>query len=219
VAALSLLAILLHGLVDDPLYTSRAAVFLLIPLAFIPPAAPAQGHRPSRRSLVAVAVFLTLLLAVGFALRRPLLSVAYANLGAVRQTRAELSRYSWPEWPIQDELRRNVDLTPAISAYQRALALHPLNSTANRRLGQIELSLGQYGPALTHLQAAYGVEASVNTTRQLLGEAYLANGDLLRGAALWSGVANDVGQLQGRIWWYEHIGLKTVAGWMTEALP
>ena len=37
---------------------------------------------------------------------RPLQSTAISNLAAVRQSQVELSQYSWPEWPIQDALRR-----------------------------------------------------------------------------------------------------------------
>jgi O-antigen ligase len=44
-AALSLLIMLLHGLVDDPFYGSRALVFLFVPLAFAVP-------RPPRRRAV-----------------------------------------------------------------------------------------------------------------------------------------------------------------------
>ena len=84
-------------------------------------------------------------------------AVIQANLGALAQARAELSVYQWPAWPIQDALRRSpeVDLAPAIAHYQAALALDPRNVAANRRLGQIELSDGQYDAARQHLEAAF----------------------------------------------------------------
>ena len=76
-------------------------------------------------------------------------AVIQANLGTLAQTRAELSVYQWPAWPIQDALRRSpeVSLEPAIARYAAALALDPRNVAANRRLGQIELSKGQYDAA------------------------------------------------------------------------
>jgi len=289
-AALSLLVILLHGLVDDPLYKSRAVLFLFVPLAFassLPaqdagwstepeareepspaqnagrstspahPANPAgrspancagrlasagRGERPERgcssdsgnagrRSprgaktqrgstgprLALLAVAVGVVLALALLCRAPLLTRVASNLGAVQQSQAELSVYTWPEWAIQDEVRRHVDLAAVVALYERALALDPGNASANRRLGQIELSLGQYGAALGHLQAARAAEPSSQTTRQLLGEAYLANGRLAEGRALWAGVSNQEAQLDIRVWWYEHIGEKERAEWMRQA--
>jgi tetratricopeptide (TPR) repeat protein len=149
--------------------------------------------------------------------RTPLLSRVDSNLAAVRQSQAELSDYTWPEWPIQDELRRQVDLGPVVALYERALAFDPGNASANRRLGQIELSLGRYAAALSHLETAGAAEPGNQTTRQLLGEAYLANGRLDEGRALWRGVSNEQLQLDIRVWWYDYIGDKERAEWMRQA--
>jgi tetratricopeptide (TPR) repeat protein len=134
------------------------------------------------------------------------LSRFYSNLGAVRQARAELAVYHWPEWPVQDAVRRALDMSQPIADFERALLLDPHNATANRRLGQIELSLGHYQAALEHLTLAYAVESESVTTRQLLGEALIVNGRLDEGRALWQDVSNDVGQLSLRAAWYRHIG-------------
>jgi tetratricopeptide (TPR) repeat protein len=101
--------------------------------------------------------------------RNVVLSQLYANLGAVGQSRAELSVYAWPEWPIQDEVRRAVDLNGPVAQFERALVFDPDNATANRRLGMIDLALGRYQDALRHLAAAYAAEPESVTTRQLLG--------------------------------------------------
>lgn len=226
-AALSLAVILPHGLVDDTLYASRAVLFLFVPLAFagLLPAEHAgwstergagdvapQGA--PRRTWLAVLGGTIVLLAVALLWRAPLLSRLASNVGAVRQTQTELSVYTWPEWPIQDEVRRQRDLGPAVDAFERALALDAGNASANRRLGQIELSLGQYEAALGHLQAARAAEPWNLTTQQLLGEAYLANGEQEVGRALWAGVSNEELQLELRAWWYDHIGEVERAAWM-----
>jgi hypothetical protein len=227
-AALSLLVILLHGLVDDPLYKSRAVLFLFVPLAFASSVAEAQKQPnaahpagDARHSTGVRCVWLALaacaVLTLALLWRNPLLSLVASNRAAVLQSRAELSGYTWPEWPIQDEVRRHVDLGLVVALYEGALAFNPGNATANRRLGQIELSLGQYEEALGHLQAAYAAEPWSQTTRQLLGEAYLANGRLEEGRALWAGVSNQEAQLDIRVWWYEHIGEQERAEWMRQA--
>jgi tetratricopeptide (TPR) repeat protein len=76
-----------------------------------------------------------------------------ANLGAVEQGRAELSLYSWPEWRLQDEVRRAAGPGPAVARYEQALALDADDFSANRRMGQIALSLGDYEAALAYLAA------------------------------------------------------------------
>jgi hypothetical protein len=148
---------------------------------------------------------------------RPLLSILYANLGAVHQSQVELSLYRWPEWPIQDAVRRAIDLSQPVDEFERSLVLNPQNATANRRLGMIELSLAKYEAALHHLQAAYAVESTSLTTRQLLGEAYVVNGQLDRGAALWADVNTEQRQLELRAFWYKHVGDAQRAEWIRQA--
>jgi tetratricopeptide (TPR) repeat protein len=142
-----------------------------------------------------------------------------ANLGAVTQTRAELAIYRWPDWPLQDELRRNgvVDLAKAIGYYNNALALSPGNVTAHRRLGQIAISVGNYESAQRHLEIAYELAPGQRATRQLLGEMYAIHGDLEKAAQLWQTVDVTQGQLDTRYWWYTHIGAEQQAEWLRRA--
>ena len=131
-----------------------------------------------------------------------------ANLGAVSQTRAELARYTWPEWPIQDALRRNpgVDLDPAITRYAAALGYDNGNVTASRRLGQIALARGDYETARRFLEEAYGRAPQQRATRLLLGEVYAVTGRVDDAATLWRTVDTSYGQLDGREWWLGQVG-------------
>ena len=217
----SLVALCVHSLVDTGVYTAKIAPVIFVPLAFALAVAEAEVKvevegETRTKSGSALALALTLTLALVFALLRPVRAQFQAQLGAVSQTRAELSVYRWPEWPIQDALRRPlagaanaadpVDLGPAIARYRAALALDPANVTANRRLGQIELSRGDYEAARRHLAAAYGAAPDQQVTRQLLGESYALAGDAAGAAALWRTVALGQGQLSAREWWYGAIG-------------
>jgi O-antigen ligase len=215
-AALSLIVILLHGLVDNVLYSS-AVLFLFMPLAFAGSLPRGLERHTRRRTLVALAISVIVLLVMAFVWRDPLFSRLASNLGVIHQSQAELGVYSWPEWPIQDEVRRQVNLEQPVAEFEQALALDPRNATANRRLGMIELSLGDYEAALGHLEAAYAAEPWSHTTRQLLGEAYLANGRLEEGRALWDGLSNAQQQLDHRVWWYQYIGDTERAEWMRQA--
>ena len=110
-----------------------------------------------------------------------------ADLGAVSQTKAELSVYSWPAWPIQDELRRSseIDLRQAIEQYRSALALDPYNVTAHRRLGQITCHRATTGLRKTIWSLPIWWLQINGQTRQLLGEAYAVTGELERARQLW----------------------------------
>ena len=211
----SLAVIVVHGMVDDAFYGSRGVLLLFVPFALLArthavrqPGAAGQRRQPARvvAAFGAVALLLALL---------PQTRAAFqANLGALSQTRAELAVYRWPAWPIQDALRRQlpgyhpspVNLALALARYQAALALDPGNVTANRRLGQIELSRGEYAAARHHLQAAYAAAPWQRATRQILGELDAIAGDTTAAAALWRTVDMSQGQPALRIWWYEAIG-------------
>jgi hypothetical protein len=213
-AALCLVVILVHGLADDVLYGSRATLLLFVPLAY---ALPVASRRPGRWLSLGAPLAISLVVVLALIWRGPLLSRIYSNLGAVHQSQTELSVYSWPEWPIQDEVRRAVDLSRPVAELERALVFDPKNAAANRRLGMIELSLAEYEDALQHLEAAYQVESQSVTTRQLYGEALIVNGRLEEGQALWARLGARQGQLKLRTFWYEHIGDTQRAAWIGQA--
>lgn len=214
VAALaSLGVVLLHGLVDDPFYGygGMAIPLLFIPLGLLAQPANSQETLRSGNSHLRMATILGGVAAVSLALIAILPGVRSAfisNMGALGQTRAELSVYSWPAWSIQDQLRRSdkIDLANAVALYKAALAIDPSNATANRRLGQIELSRGEYDEALQNLEAAFVAVPDQRATSQLLGELYAINGQTDQAKALWKRIDVGDGQLEDRAWWYEHIG-------------
>jgi len=140
------------------------------------------------------------------------------NLGAVAQTRAELSIYHWPTIPLQDVVRRNalVDLAPAIRRYEWALAADPNNVTAHQRLGQILLSQGHYVEAQQHLEQAYLVEPQRRVVRQLLGEVNAVQGKLEPATALWQSIEISQKQFETRRWWYEFLGAHQEVTWLDE---
>ncbi|MCB0190445.1 MAG: O-antigen ligase family protein [Anaerolineae bacterium] len=214
----SIVAMLIHGIVESNLYAYQLVPVMFLPFGFalallLSRYGTSRIEPASVRDKVViqrVAVFGTLFpsVVIGLLFIWPgSMATLQANLGAVAQTRAELAVYVWPEWPLQDELRRMhvVDLSNAIRHYKTALALNPDNVTALRRLGQIEISMGDYDTAQQHLEAAYRIAPHQRATRQMLGELYAISGNTTEAVKLWQPL--DVGQqqLDIRYWWYAHI--------------
>jgi tetratricopeptide (TPR) repeat protein len=229
----SLVVILLHGLVDDSFYGYSGVGLLLmfIPFGLLARSIGRQNpvsqdsvqrlSRSLREGFKKWSIPLAVALAAVSAQALPGLQAAWqANLGALAQTRVELSIYRWPDYPIQDVVRRQevTALAPAVARFHTALARNPANVSANRRLGQIELSQGQYEEARRHLEAAYATDPEQRATRQLLGESYAISGDVDKAVTLWQTIDVGLGQLLLRKWWYEQIGDLSRANRIAEAV-
>jgi tetratricopeptide (TPR) repeat protein len=187
-----------HGLADAGLYASRMIPLMLLPIGFglgLP--VPAAKSSPKQRRTATVILIAALLLLTTLFLLLPFTRAAWqANLAAVEQSRIELSRYHWPNPRFIDQVRRDSasELFPAIAHYRAALALNPGQAAANRRLGQIELSLGDYEAARAHLQRAYETAPGQQATRASLGESYAIAGEDEEAIRLWRSVSNQ-------LWW------------------
>jgi hypothetical protein len=185
---LSLAVMMIHGLVDDPLYSVRAIPLLWVPVGLIVAGwrYDSQPRRLSgsrswiRQSLGVGAVSFIVLFSLCF---RPVLAAWYANLGAVGQTRAELSQYGWHHYdsPTLNEIRRDTDLAVAETYFWRALTLAPGQVTARSRLAQIAISRGAYERALEHAEIAWSFGHRDRMTRFALADALIALGRIREG--------------------------------------
>lgn len=209
-ALMALAVILLHSLIDDPFYGYGGAALpiIFIPLGLLarPPELAAIQTTSRRRTLqpaaaiwglAAIALVLVVITPAGHA-------ILEENLGAVAQTRAELSVYDWPAVPIQDALRRSdvAGLADAVAHYQLALALDPSNAAANRRIAQIELARNIYDSACSHFAAAYAGNPNQRATRQFLGECKVLADHADEALPLWRGIDLGEDQLAIRQYWY-----------------
>ena len=192
-AGISLGTLLLHGLVDDVLYSSRALPLLFVPFALIvrhalvqsrrkpepeqevePTEEPAPfGWRRPRVYGAAFAAAVALVILGGVLFRAPMVAAYHADLGVVAQARAELGR--WPDVSAQ-EVRREGDLSAAIAEYATALENDAGNRVANHRLGAIALERGDYAKAARLLERAYRAGLGDQIVRGELAIAYVATG-------------------------------------------
>ncbi len=213
---LGLVVVLTHGMIDDPFHGD--VIFLpalFVPFALLlrsaaPPPPIATRLRAVARASARVFGGLAALAAVAW-LFSGARSGAYASVGALRQAQIELGVYRNgmnERWGLQDAARLSLrgPMNEPMSYYAQALALNPANSSASRRLGQIELTFGLYDSAFKHLAAAYQGDVSNHTTRLLAGEAFAVAGDdaqrLEMAAEAWRGVPDARSRLSGRLAWY-----------------
>lgn len=242
-AVAMLLVLLLHGLVDDPLYSRRAALLLfLAPMGLIVAtwrlsrtesepeivlrdlrAFAVQNH-PSLRGLrvFAVPLIATALIAIAAAIafRTPLTAAWHANLGALAQARAELAVYDPARFgdPTIDEARRRVDTSEAEAHFRAALALAPAQPSASTRLSLLARARGDYTAARDLLQPLVASGADDRVTRLLYGDALVADGEVAAAVAVVDGLPFARSRLLGQAWEYQALlGDAQRAAWANEA--
>jgi hypothetical protein len=183
----SLAISLADGLFNDSLYSSRGALFLLLPFGVVMGAAGTHTRRrashrkatarPGRR-LAIVPVLITVLAGAIIGSTRGVRAAVFANAGALAQAKAELPVYDpdlWPN-PSIDDVRRQEDLTRAQALLATATDIDPGNRTARQRLAAIALSRADYEAAFTHTSAAWETGHRDEVTRLRHGDALVAKG-------------------------------------------
>ncbi len=224
-AVAMLIVLLIHGLVDDPLYARRAALlFLLVPSGLItgmwritaPAALPAP--RTWRAWLIGT-VLLALLVVAGILARRPLLAAWHANLGALSQTRAELTVYDSAHFDrlSLDAVRRQTDTGAAEAHLTRALDMESGNVTAAQRLAMLARARGDYRTSLALLERITALGASDRITRLLLADALVADGQIARAVQTATGLPFAKGRLAGLAGEFAAVGDTQRATWAREA--
>jgi tetratricopeptide (TPR) repeat protein len=212
-AALASLAVIVaHGLVDDVIYGSNALLLLLVPFGLLLSAGRRPRTAPPARSAVGPAVtaglVLTALLVLLAALGPNGLRAAWhANLGAVAQARRELGAYdSFHRDTSLAELRRQLDLTSALTRYRRALDRDPTHPTARQRLAMIALPNARYAAALTHTERLWQAGHRDRVTRLLYGDALVAAGRIDDAVPVLDGLLFARERLLGQAWAYRQRG-------------
>ncbi len=121
-----------------------------------------------------------------------------ANVGAVRQTWADLS-------PNYSKFEREKGRELAAASFERALKTNPVQATANRRLGIMALEDHNFDSAIGYLERAYAQEPRNQATLKSLGYAYLWTGRLDQAELLFKQVDFQrrlVDELHYWRWWW-----------------
>lgn len=200
-------AILVHGLFDARQYVdlwTMWPLFVLLGLAVSSSTirAPKRTRKaaPSRQWKW---VALTLLAVGCIVVWRPLAAVTCANLGTVKQAKAELAA-------LPDDVKDS-HLRAAIANYERTLQLAPNNRTASLRLGNLAVAGGRYEEGVAHLEVAWRAAPEDPTTRKALGLAYTWVSEVDRAAELLKDTRDIVAELNTWGWWHGQEGRQQVA--------
>ena len=197
----SLTVMLVHGLVDDPLYGSRG-VLLLFLLPGTAVALAAQKRiliQITQRRLVGMAVFSGCMFIFVLFNLKPLLASWQANLGAVSMAQIELT--GWP--PGRWEDGSNVKaLDPAKHYFEQALTFNPDERTAHQRLGTIAMQRRDFAQAIVHLEAAYQANPQHKGIRKILGYSYAWSGELESALDILIHVPEAADEMNVYTWWW-----------------
>jgi tetratricopeptide (TPR) repeat protein len=202
-----------HGMVDVVFYGKVSMPLVGIALGMAWRADPriwlgeqrsakAQADKGRRRAVIlASGGVIAALAAVMWG--RQALALGFANLGALGQTRLEMTAYDPDHFdaPRLDEIRRRADLAWVEGSFRRALEIDPAQRTALQRLAQIELSRGETDRALAHAEAARRAGYRDDVTRLLYGDALAAAGDVEAAVEAVSGIDQAAGRLLFQGWY------------------
>ena len=205
ITAMTALATLLHGLVDNALYSTYGTPFILLlpALAFW----LAQPERPPSTAWLCRCrpVVVGSLLLVGlliFLIWRPPLSAAWwANRGAVAMARQELVDWPRNEWDDGSQVAR---LDTAVTYFEQALTYDPRNPTANYRLGLVAMQRRDFETAVAYLTTAEQTIPDHRGLQKTLGYSYAWLGDADT-AVYYLHTMDEVPQeLNVYIWWWQN---------------
>ncbi|MCA9934927.1 MAG: O-antigen ligase family protein [Anaerolineales bacterium] len=220
----SLTVLLLHGLVEDPLYGSRGLLLLLLHAGLVAPLVqPGQSkfwHR-LRHDWVwqwAAATLLLVIVLSLFSYRRHIQASWQANRAVVALAQLELADFPTGEWQTVAELP---DYQPVIARLQQAAQLDSANRTANYHLGRLALLQQDFATAVFYLERAYKTDPNHRGIRKALGYSYLWSGQLNKSFPLLATLAEVPGELDTYPWWWQSQNrddLATLAQQMRDAV-
>lgn len=206
----SLLVVLLHGLVDDPLYGELGT-----PLLFFAPGMALLVSRPAwrgarermRRSLLlagAIVVALAGLLWIS----RPIAAAWAANRGAVQMAQVELADWPLDRWTAGEYVAA---LAPLAAQFTAVVEADPANVTAQYRLGLLAMGRWEWETAVAHLQIAHETAPTHRGIRKNLGYSAVWSGNFEQAASLLADIPETQAEMAAYAHWWQQQGRPDLA--------
>jgi hypothetical protein len=220
----SLFIAMVHGLVDDYLYSGWWAAMAFFPVGMSMLAAGIQStHEPQMVSSVLFGSpseknqgWMTKIHSRGFGLLMIGIGIAvigfnwnrlaaqwFANMGDVKMAQVELAGYPANKW---DEGGPNGRLQYAKMLFERSLRYDSDNRLANYHLGLIEMSERDFYSAAQYLEKAYRQEPSHRGVIKNLGYSYAWLGKMDKARSYLKTIPEAEAELEVYKWWWDTQG-------------
>ena len=191
----AIFACVVHGTVDVAFYDASTlpVVGLLLGFSVLIRAESVSKHplgQPLKQALRVPALILAFSGLILLFFWQSFAAAWYANLGALEQTRVELSQYNPTNFGTLslDQVRQNSDLDDAQIYFQRARHFQPDHLSALQRLAAIAMAHQRYSYALDYMNTAWQNGYRDRVTRLLYGDALIASGEIQQAANAVDGV-------------------------------
>lgn len=209
-AGASLLVVLLHGLVDDPLYGELGT-----PLLFFAPGMALAVSSPAWRGVASgwrwpLAVAATSLVALAGLvwISRPVTAAWSANRSALQMAQIELADWPLDRWTEGEYV---MALAPVGSQLAEAIQSDPMNVTAQYRLGLLAMERWEWETAVIHLQIAHETAPTHRGIRKNLGYSYVWLGEFERAAVVLDNISETQAEMAIYSQWWSQRGRPDLA--------
>ena len=210
---LALIVMIVHGLFYDYLYNGNGTALLFFPLGMAMmgvvnrnPTENGVIKSPKAFSQVNMAMItlpvLALILTFGVNINK-VMSLWYANLGAVQMSQVELENFPTGQWATSEMAPR---LEVAQSTLHAALQYDSHNQTANYRLGLISMLRQDFKTAAANLETAYQDVPNHRGIIKSLGYCYVWLGDIDKAQTLLDQIPEAQNEMKVYIWWWDTQG-------------
>ena len=214
---LALIVTVVHGLFYDYFYYNGFSILALFPVGFsmawvLSAKKDEYEHIQStalsfifKNNSICTLIYVLLL---SFAVvtvfnTNKIISVWYANLGAVQMSQVELNGFPNNSWIGKETVPK---LDDAEKAFRLSLQFDPLNRTANQRLGMIAMYQMDFELAIEHLEIAHRQAPKHRGIIKSLSYSYLWSGNLQEAYDLFIQLPEIGQELSVYIWWWDEQG-------------
>ena len=134
---------------------------------------------------------------------RPILAEGYADLGAVKMARIELTNFPTGNWEFEGSLKT---LTPARDLFLKALQYDPTNRTANYRLGMMAMLYRDYATAVSYLSRANAADRHHRGIQKALGYSLVWLGKYDQANQMLAEISEAKDEMDVYTWWWRDQG-------------
>ena len=214
---IGILILLIHGLIDDPLYGDMGTPLLLLmpglALLLVGIGQPLpdennpsigmstslnEGKKPLKRIFIGgVIIGLSILVLIIY--NQQLISKWYANLGAVEMARFELKNWPLNEWNSSTDVSL---LKATLNTFNKSLTFNPHQRTALHRRGLIAMQKRDFETAQVELAKAHAIDPQHRGIRKSLGYAYVWEGKLDKSKNLLIEIQEAEYEMGVYSWWW-----------------